>query len=299
MGRKRRPRKRDAGPGAGSSPPPAATTDRAVSAPRSYRPGPFALFAGMSLGLLVMLGAWWWSAHPLPTRLGGGGPSVPLAATYVGHRVCGQCHAQVEQRWRGSHHDLAMQPPTDASVAGNFDNARFTYAGVTSTFSRRDGKFVVRTDGPDGRLADYEVKYTFGISPLQQYLVELPGGRLQALGIAWDTRRRARRAAHAARSSTPAGSPRSSPAAPRRSSSSSGSRPKPRADRGRHQPLRAGSAESDLLTRMRRSSSSRSSCLRQSSRGVAPRPAPCPAGPRGIAGHRPTPAPRRCGAPAP
>ena len=67
-----------------------------------------------------------------------------------------------------------MQPPTDASVAGDFNNTRFSYAGVTSTFLRRDGKFVVRTDGPDGKLNDYHVKYTFGIAPLQQYLIELP-----------------------------------------------------------------------------------------------------------------------------
>ena len=32
------------------------------------------------------------------------------------------------------------------------------------------------------------IKYTFGVSPLQQYLVEFPDGRLQALPIAWDTR---------------------------------------------------------------------------------------------------------------
>jgi predicted CXXCH cytochrome family protein len=32
------------------------------------------------------------------------------------------------------------------------------------------------------------VQYTFGVEPLQQYLVELPGGRLQALSLAWDTR---------------------------------------------------------------------------------------------------------------
>ena len=67
---------------------------------------------------------------------------------------------------------------------------RYTYQGVTSTFFRRDGKFFVRTDGPDGQLADFEVKYTFGVSPLQQYLVELPGGRLQALSITWDARPR-------------------------------------------------------------------------------------------------------------
>ena len=84
-----------------------------------------------------------------------------------------------------------MQPATDASVAGDFNNARFSYAGVTSTFSRRDGKFVVRTDGPDGALHDYDVKYTFGTAPLQQYLIEFPDGRLQALAIAWDTRPRA------------------------------------------------------------------------------------------------------------
>ena len=74
-----------------------------------------------------------------------------------------------------------MQPATDATVAGDFKNARFSYAGVTSTFSRRDGKFVVRTDGPDGALHDYDVKYTFGAAPLQQYLIEFPDGRLQAL----------------------------------------------------------------------------------------------------------------------
>ena len=64
----------------------------------------------------------------------------------------------------------------------------FDYAGTTTEFFRRDGKFFVRTDGPDGKLADFEVKYTFGVEPLQQYLIELPRGRLQALSIAWDSR---------------------------------------------------------------------------------------------------------------
>jgi len=81
-----------------------------------------------------------------------------------------------------------MQEANDKTVIGNFTNARFIYSGITSTFFKPDGKFFVNTDGADGKLADYEISYTFGVSPLQQYLIKLPGGRLQALSIAWDSR---------------------------------------------------------------------------------------------------------------
>jgi Tfp pilus assembly protein PilF len=83
-----------------------------------------------------------------------------------------------------------MQDATAQTVRGDFGDGSYRHAGITSRFFRRDGKFVVRTDGPDGKLADFEIRYTFGVEPLQQYLVELPGGRLQALGIAWDTARK-------------------------------------------------------------------------------------------------------------
>jgi predicted CXXCH cytochrome family protein len=81
-----------------------------------------------------------------------------------------------------------MQPASEATVLGNFQDAHFAAHGVTTTFFRADGGFEVRTDGPDGKLADFPVRFTFGIEPLQQYLVEFPRGRLQCLGIAWDTR---------------------------------------------------------------------------------------------------------------
>src|SRR5499426_444849 len=71
---------------------------------------------------------------------------------------------------------------------GDFSDASFDYYGVQSRFFRKDGKFFVETDGPDGKLTTYEVKYTFGLDPLQQYLIEFPDGRLQALSIAWDSR---------------------------------------------------------------------------------------------------------------
>ncbi len=174
---------------------------RRAAADRPTEPvaGPWRVSRAVALGAAVALaalavaaGAWWLqSGRRVSMPWAGGFPPSRPPASYVGHAACGQCHQQAEQNWRGSHHDLAMQPATDASVAGDFNNARFTYAGVTSTFFRRDGKFVVRTDGPDGTLHDYDVTYAFGTSPLQQYLIEFPDGRLQALGIAWDTRPRA------------------------------------------------------------------------------------------------------------
>ncbi len=81
-----------------------------------------------------------------------------------------------------------MQPATEATVLGDFNGAMLTYNGVSSRFFRRDGRFFVHTDGPDGALRDYRIDYTFGVAPLQQYLIRMPGGRLQALGIAWDSR---------------------------------------------------------------------------------------------------------------
>jgi len=115
-------------------------------------------------------------------------PHLQKMDGYVGARACGKCHADEFAAWQGSHHDLAMQPATADSVLGDFDNARFEYAGITSRFFRRGDAFVVETDGPDGELTEYEVAYTFGFDPLQQYLIEFPGGRLQTLSIAWDAR---------------------------------------------------------------------------------------------------------------
>jgi hypothetical protein len=114
--------------------------------------------------------------------------SVSAAVRFVGANACAECHSKEYEAWRGSHHELAMQDADDRTVLGDFADAKFSYAGVASTFFKRDGKFFVNTDGRDGMLADFEIKYTFGVAPLQQYLIEFPDRRLQALSIAWDAR---------------------------------------------------------------------------------------------------------------
>ncbi|MBW2540661.1 MAG: tetratricopeptide repeat protein [Deltaproteobacteria bacterium] len=107
---------------------------------------------------------------------------------FVGGEVCEPCHVAEYELWKGSHHDLAMQVVDETSVLGDFNDAQFVHFGVTTTFYRRDEKFFVRTDGPDGELRDYQIAYVFGFDPLQQYLIEFPGGRLQALSVCWDNR---------------------------------------------------------------------------------------------------------------
>ncbi len=113
------------------------------------------------------------------------------APHYVGTAACTTCHTKEAEAWRGSQHASAMAEANERTVLGNFADARFTAHGVTSRFFRRDARYYVRTGGPDGKPADFEIRYTFGVYPLQQYLVALPGGRLQALGIAWDARPKA------------------------------------------------------------------------------------------------------------
>jgi tetratricopeptide (TPR) repeat protein len=104
---------------------------------------------------------------------------------FVGSAVCAGCHAREAELWSGSHHDRAMEVADEATVLGDFADGVFSHFGRTSRFARKGDRFTVTTDGPDGQPAEYEIAYTFGFEPLQQYLVAMPGGRFQALGIAW------------------------------------------------------------------------------------------------------------------
>ena len=113
-----------------------------------------------------------------------------LEYSFAGSKKCGECHKPEYDKWRGSHHDLAMAEAKEATVLGDFNDAVFERFGMTSRFYRKNGAFYVHTQGPDGKMGDFEVKYTFGVYPLQQYLIPFPGGRLQCLPIAWDVKKR-------------------------------------------------------------------------------------------------------------
>ena len=107
---------------------------------------------------------------------------------FVGDQQCRTCHAEQYKLWTHSDHFKAMMPANDSTISGNFNNQTLTANGVTSRFFKKDGKYYINTDGEDGVNADFEIKYTFGYYPLQQYLVEFPGGKMQATRASWDVK---------------------------------------------------------------------------------------------------------------
>ncbi|VAX38924.1 probable deca-heme c-type cytochrome, partial [hydrothermal vent metagenome] len=115
-------------------------------------------------------------------------PGSSVASVFVGRDACVVCHQAEHDAHADSHHDLAMQPANAETVLGDFADASFEHFGVVSRFFTRDGGYFVETDSPDGTIQEYRVEYTFGVDPLQQYLVAFPGGRLQVLPLCWDTR---------------------------------------------------------------------------------------------------------------
>lgn len=137
------------------------------------------------------------TAESAPAKEAGRAPRLLLGhgdegVAYVDEATCLGCHADQAAAWRPSDHAKAMQPATAETVLGDFADARFGEAAAGEggwRFFRRDGRFLAATAGADGTRQEFEVLYTFGVDPLQQYLVAGPRGRLQVLSVAWDVPR--------------------------------------------------------------------------------------------------------------
>lgn len=114
------------------------------------------------------------------------------ASQFVGSKQCQSCHQQEYKSWQGSHHDMAMKHADENSVLADFNNVSFDNAGQINQFFKKDQQFWVNIKGPDGKFHDYQIKYTFGFEPLQQYMVEFDDGRIQLIPFAWDSRSKAK-----------------------------------------------------------------------------------------------------------
>jgi predicted CXXCH cytochrome family protein len=163
---------------------PAAPPDTPRQPQATKRKRVLRVLVGIGLLLVMVAGGFYWTTRSnIPAQ-----PRQAAEQSFVGSQACSGCHQTEAKLWQNSQHRLAMDHATEQSVRGDFNNASFEYAGTRSRFFREGKKFLVETDGSDGKLATFEIKYTFGVDPLQQYLIEFPDGRVQALSIAWDTR---------------------------------------------------------------------------------------------------------------
>lgn len=105
---------------------------------------------------------------------------------YLGSAKCATCHVEQSKDWQNSHHDWALRPATQENVFGDFSNVTFKWGEENARFYQQEGKYFAELDDATGEKQAFEIKYTVGVEPLQQYLVEIDNGRLQALDIAWD-----------------------------------------------------------------------------------------------------------------
>ncbi|WP_194765990.1 tetratricopeptide repeat protein [Tamlana sp. I1] len=108
------------------------------------------------------------------------------AATYIGSKTCVECHNEEFKKWQGSHHDLAMQVANDSTVLGDFNDKKLTIDGVSYHFFKRNDHFFVKVKEIDNSVKEYQISYAFGVTPLQQYLIDFDKGRKQVLRVTWD-----------------------------------------------------------------------------------------------------------------
>lgn len=101
--------------------------------------------------------------------------------------TCIQCHEQETRQWQTSLHARSMQPVSPATVLGNFEQARFVSAEIEAIFHSEGDQYLIDLT-ESGQQQTWSVRYTFGVYPLQQYLIDIGDGKLQALNIAWDSR---------------------------------------------------------------------------------------------------------------
>ncbi|NGP78100.1 tetratricopeptide repeat protein [Balneolaceae bacterium YR4-1] len=140
------------------------------------------LFSIISLSLMISL-VYSCGTRENDTRNQG----LDFKSPFIGDQECASCHSDQYRMWKGSHHFYAMNEATSNYVRGDFNGEVFRHNGVTYKFYKKADKYFVETEGLESKNSSYEVAYTFGWEPLQQYLLDFGSGKYQALNIAWDT----------------------------------------------------------------------------------------------------------------
>ena len=110
-------------------------------------------------------------------------------AAYAGSASCRECHEEEHELWRTSNHALAEREVEPAMDQRAFDPGRgFTHGSQSTTASWTNDTPAVTCIGLSGKQEMHPVVRVIGNTPLRQFLVTFPGGRLQTLEVAYDPR---------------------------------------------------------------------------------------------------------------
>ncbi|MCH6257103.1 ammonia-forming cytochrome c nitrite reductase subunit c552 [Puniceicoccaceae bacterium K14] len=106
-------------------------------------------------------------------------------------QACFECHSEAHRDWKGSHHARANR-----RIDMDFEDTPFATDEVTDEagnvyeFKAEDGTFIIEDRSLEGHalesVAKSPVDSVIGTTPIWQYLVPFPGGRLQTQSLTWD-----------------------------------------------------------------------------------------------------------------
>ncbi len=144
-------------------------------------------FAPISIALFLAIFIWLFFIFPGKSNRKIIKQTVQKPA-FIGSGACKECHESEYEAWKLSDHYKSMQVAGKQTVLGDFNNAVFESKGFTNKMFKADSIFYMVLENHSGKSDTFEVKYTFGHFPLQQYIIEFPDGRYQCTHVAWDSR---------------------------------------------------------------------------------------------------------------
>lgn len=101
---------------------------------------------------------------------------------------CVQCHAEQVILWQNSHHAKSLQHANQETVLGNFNQFLYQNNNSWTLFGRDEQGYFIKTGQNEAEGQRYAVAFVLGFYPLQQILIDIGKGRLQAYTLAWDAR---------------------------------------------------------------------------------------------------------------
>lgn len=105
-------------------------------------------------------------------------------------QACAQCHQAIVDEWMGSQHANANRLVSDARDRSAFEPSSTIAQGSFVSTMKRKGKdsFYFIESFSNRPPETFRAEAVIGITPLRQYLVSYPGGRLQVMDISYDPR---------------------------------------------------------------------------------------------------------------